>query len=266
MKTVVNFYENYDEEARLTTNNARKIEFITTTSALNNHIEEHHKILELGAGTGVYSFYYAEKGNAVVATDITPKHIEIIRQKLEDKDDRINLRTEVVNAIDLGQYETEYFDVVLCMGPMYHITDYNDRNKCIEEALRVLKKDGLLAIAYINKHFVLNSVMTRYKKYRTHNFIDKIMDTGVTREGEEECFWTDAYFTSPSDMESFIGKFDVEIVDHIGTDGISPYLGNTIDEMDEEEYNAWIYYILKSCREKSILGISNHGLLLCKKK
>ena len=71
MKTVVNFYENYNEESRLTTNNARKIEFITTTSVLNNHIEGYHKILELGAGTGIYSFYYAEKGNTVIATELT---------------------------------------------------------------------------------------------------------------------------------------------------------------------------------------------------
>ncbi|QUH19489.1 hypothetical protein [Alkaliphilus sp. B6464] len=130
----------------------------------------------------------------------------------------------------------------------------------------VIAKGRLLAVAYINKHFVLNSVMIRDKNFLTHNFIDKILNTGVIREGEDECFWTDAFFTSPSDMESFMGKFNVEIIDHIGTDGISPYLRNAIDEMNDEEYNAWIYYNLKSCREKSILGMSNHGLLLCKKK
>lgn len=266
MKTVANFYENYDEESRLTTNNARKIEFIMTTSALNNHIERHHKVLELGAGTGLYSFYYAGKGNPVIATDITPKHIEIIKQKLKEREDAISLQAEVANAIDLSEYESEGFDVVLCLGPMYHLTDEHNRFKCIEESLRVLKKGGLLAVAYINKHFVLNSVMIRDKNFLTHNFIDKILNTGVIREGEDECFWTDAFFTTPDSLESLVNKFDIEIIDHIATDGLSPYLRNVIDEMNDEEYNAWLHYNMKSCREKSILGMSNHGLLVCRKK
>lgn len=37
MNTVVEYYENYKEENRLSTNNARKIEFITTT-----HIRFHY--------------------------------------------------------------------------------------------------------------------------------------------------------------------------------------------------------------------------------
>lgn len=42
------------------------------------------------------------------------------------------------------------FDVVLCLGPMYHLLKDEDRIKCIDECLRVLKPDGILAIAYIN--------------------------------------------------------------------------------------------------------------------
>ncbi|ABW17676.1 class I SAM-dependent methyltransferase [Alkaliphilus oremlandii] len=266
MKTVVDFYEKYDEESRITTNNARKIEFLMTTGVLDNHIEKTHRILEIGAGTGAYSFYYGEKGNFVIATDITPKHIEIIGQKMKERGNDINLQAEVANATDLSQFSSESFDVVLCLGPMYHLTNSSDRKTCLSEALRVLKKGGLLAIAYINKHFVLNSVMIRNKEFLTRNFIDKILDTGVTREGEKECFWTDAFFTTPDEMASYMNCFEVEIIDHLGVDGLSPYFKDAVDGMNSEEYESWLYYNMRSCREKSILGISNHGLLLCKKK
>lgn len=36
MSNVVNFYENYNEESRLTTNNARKVEFTVTATVLNH--------------------------------------------------------------------------------------------------------------------------------------------------------------------------------------------------------------------------------------
>ena len=44
MNYVVESYENYKEEDRLTTNNARKIEFITTTRVLDEVIDAESKI------------------------------------------------------------------------------------------------------------------------------------------------------------------------------------------------------------------------------
>lgn len=264
MNTIVNYYEKSNEDIRITMSNSSKVEFIVTTNVLNQYIKQHHRILELGAGTGVYSFYYAERGNEVIATDITPKHVEIIKKKLCENNN-MKLTAEVVNAADLSQYESESFDVVTCLGPMYHLTDENNRKKCIEEALRVLKKGGLLAIAYINKHFIFHHVMLRDKKFLTKEFIDKILNSGIIKEGEKECFWTDAFFTTPTEMESFVRSFGVQIVDHVGTDGLNPSLRNYVDGMDDNEYSQWIYYTLNSCRESSILGMSNHGLLICKK-
>ncbi|EPR10552.1 class I SAM-dependent methyltransferase [Ruminiclostridium papyrosolvens] len=265
MNNIVSFYEQSDEESRLTTNSARKIEFEVTTAILNQHIKIQNNILELGAGTGVYSFYYADKGNNVFATDITPKHVDIINQKLSQRDKRINLSTELADATNLCNYESEKFDIVLNLGPMYHLTNESDRRKCIKESLRVLKKGGILATAYINKHFVLNFIMPRYKKFLTNSFVEKVMNTGVIKEGEKECFWTDNFFTTPLEMETFISKFGMEIIDHIACDGISPLLSNFIDNMNDVEYSTWLNYSLASCREKSILGMSNHCLLICKK-
>lgn len=67
MNYVVESYENYKEEDRLTTNNARKIEFITTTRVLDEVIDAESKILDCAAGTGVYAFWLADKGHDVTA-------------------------------------------------------------------------------------------------------------------------------------------------------------------------------------------------------
>lgn len=66
---VVESYENYKEEDRLTTNNARRIEFITTVRIFDKLFADNSKILDCAAGTGVYAFYLAEKGHKVTATD-----------------------------------------------------------------------------------------------------------------------------------------------------------------------------------------------------
>lgn len=67
MNYVVDSYENYKEENRLTTNNARRIEFVTTTRVLDEIIGTNSKILDCAAGTGIYAFWFADKGHDVTA-------------------------------------------------------------------------------------------------------------------------------------------------------------------------------------------------------
>ena len=71
MNYVVDSYENYKEENRLTTNNARKIEFVTTTRVLDEIIHDKSKILDCAAGTGIYSFWLADKGHEVTDNQMT---------------------------------------------------------------------------------------------------------------------------------------------------------------------------------------------------
>ena len=72
---VIDSYENYKEENRLTTNNARKIEFITTIRVFEEVIQSKCKILDCAAGTGIYAFWLADREHDVTATDITPINI-----------------------------------------------------------------------------------------------------------------------------------------------------------------------------------------------
>lgn len=90
MNYVVDSYENYKEENRLTTNNARRIEFVTTTRVLDEIIVTNSKILDCAAGTGIYAFWFADKGHDVTATDITPRHIDIINRTLTNKNYHMN--------------------------------------------------------------------------------------------------------------------------------------------------------------------------------
>lgn len=48
-QNIINYYENYKEEDRLTTNNARKIEFLTTIHFFEKHFHGKLKILDCAA-------------------------------------------------------------------------------------------------------------------------------------------------------------------------------------------------------------------------
>jgi ubiquinone/menaquinone biosynthesis C-methylase UbiE len=189
-----------------------------------------------------------------------------MKQKLKKRDKNLRLSIELADAVDLSLFNDESFDVVNCLGPMYHLKEKESRKKCIHECLRVLKPGGLLAISYINKHYIIHGVLATQKEFFSRNFTDEIMTTGIHNDGGENCFFTVGYFTSPSEMESFIGNFKVDIVDHVATDSIGTLLRSYMDELSEEQYSAYLNYVIKNCRDKSIMGLSNHGLLLCRKR
>jgi 2-polyprenyl-3-methyl-5-hydroxy-6-metoxy-1,4-benzoquinol methylase len=127
MNAFTNYYENNDEGSRISTNKARKLEFIISSEILDKYINPQDKILDVASGTGIYSLHYAEKGHEVFAEDITPKHIEIINNKVSSSTRKLNIQTLVNNAVNLSMFSTECFDTVLCMGPIYHLIEKSDR-------------------------------------------------------------------------------------------------------------------------------------------
>lgn len=58
------------------------------------------------------------------------------------------------NALDLTMLEAASFDVVLCLGPLYHLEHEAQRTRCLEQALRVLKPGGSAFFAFINNDMV----------------------------------------------------------------------------------------------------------------
>ncbi|WP_165280044.1 class I SAM-dependent methyltransferase [Paenibacillus protaetiae] len=264
MNQVIGYYQATDEDSRFS-RNSRKIEFLTTTDILDRIVPPGSAILDVGAGTGVYSFYYAEKGHDVTAVDLTPKHIDMIQRKRDNYASDIKLKAAVGDATDLSEYESEMYDVALCFGPVYHLVEEEARNRCFRECLRVLKPGGILAAAYINKFDVMPMLATRDASFLRESVVDKMLNEGVIRSGDADCFWTDAYFTSPDEMEQLLARFGVQVIDHAATDGLSHTIGDHIDRLTDEQFHVWVNYHKRTCRERTIMGISSHGLIAGRK-
>lgn len=260
---VVESYENYKEEDRLSTNNARKIEFITTTKVFDELISGKKKILDCAAGTGVYTFYLADKGHDVTATDITPRHIEIIRNTAKNKP--YDIDAMVLDATNMSVFEDESFDVVLNMGPFYHLVNESDREKCFEESLRVLKKGGLLITAYIPRYYVFQYIAMKDERFLDTGLAKQLVNTGELHHDDEKCFWTDTYYATAHEMEQLFISHNMRIVDHFAQDGATSHFADIVDNWDDEQFKIWCDYHYSVCREKTILGASNHAIIVGEK-
>ncbi|MDQ0090756.1 2-polyprenyl-3-methyl-5-hydroxy-6-metoxy-1,4-benzoquinol methylase [Paenibacillus anaericanus] len=261
---VVNYYDNYSEEDRLGRDNVRRLEFITTTTILNKYIVGEEDILDVAAGTGIYSFYYADKVNTITATDITPKHIQIMQSKINHMGCE-NMKAEVVDATDLSMFDSESFDVVLCLGPMYHLQDIQLQRNCISECMRVLRTNGILAVAYINRFFTLPYMFKMNTGTLSNEWITGIIEDGCIHSVGDERFLASAYFHTPDEIEALLTENKVEKLEHVAIDGIGALMQDTINQLSDEKYNQWVEAHLRTCSEPSILGNSNHGMIVCRK-
>ena len=67
-------YGYFEEDKRLNTNKANSVEFMTTTLFIDQYLKKGMKILDVGAGTGVYSIYYADQGHDVTAVELVKRY------------------------------------------------------------------------------------------------------------------------------------------------------------------------------------------------
>ena len=172
VERIIGFYtDKYDEDSRL---DRHRTEFITTTYILNKVIGTESQVLDIGAGTGIYSIYYAGRGCSVTALDLVPKHVEILNSKLGALQN-LRVSAEVGDARDLSRFQEDSFDVVLCMGPICHL-EADEIDNCVRECLRVLRSGGIFAASYANRYEGYES--DRYKEFfafHTPDAIDQLL-------------------------------------------------------------------------------------------
>lgn len=75
----------------------------------------HKSLLELGAGSGLISFYAARKGARVTASDINPVAVEYL-----EKNKTVNgVAMEVIHSDLFGQIPLQTFDIIAINPPYY---------------------------------------------------------------------------------------------------------------------------------------------------
>ena len=257
-KIITNYYENkYNEDERFTIDKSHSVEYTTTKKYIEKYLKPGDRILEVGAGTGAYSIYYADKGYKVDAVELCSNNLDILKGKIT-KD--MDIKAIQGNALDLSVYEDNTFDVTLVLGPLYHLFTEETRQKAIEEAVRVTKKNGFIYISYITSDSIMISYFLRKNKlFQTKEKCDenyKVIDI------PEEVF--NAFYID--EFNNLMSNYNIEHINDVATDGVSRLFDEYINKLNDEEFEIWVDYHLKNCERKELQGYCNHMLYIGKKQ
>ncbi|WP_274680669.1 class I SAM-dependent methyltransferase [Vibrio aestuarianus] len=257
------YYAKFDEEKRLLSQNITRIEFDTTLSVLEPYIGPASNLTELGAATGRYSLHYAQQGINVTAVELVPELVEQLNNNA--KRQSLSLSVHEANAKDVSFIENDSQDIVLILGPLYHIQSKSDREAVLKEANRVLKPNGIVAIAYISRFFVAGLLAKMSNDLVSPAVLSELNESGLVTSPDVDPFFRTGYFAKPSEIESLVVHTGFSVEKHVATDGYVRFIGQEVNQLSEQQYQAWLKYHLSTCAEPSLLGSSNHGLVIAKK-
>ncbi len=267
MQEIIEYYNKFNENKRLLSPHG-KVEFLTTMKYLKEYIDRFKKenermpeIIDIGAGTGRYSFALAELGCKTTAVELVERNLEVLRSQKVEASIKRRVKAVQGNATDLSQFKDESFDMALVFGPMYHLFGCEEKKKALLEAKRVIRPGGYIFVAYVMNDY---SVITF--AFKEHN-IKECMEKGML----DDSFKT---ITTPKDLYDYVRLSDIEKVNEgcglvrekiIGADGAANYLRPTLKEMDEEEFELFMKYQYSICEREDLMGANAHTVDILKK-
>lgn len=246
-------YELFNEDTRLNHSKAARVEFLTTVRYIEEYLKPGGKILDIGAGAGEYSLYFARKGYDVSALELSENNIKAFRKKISPED---HIHLIQGNAMDLSCYEDDSFDVVLMLGPLYHLSRDEDKQTCIAQAKRVCKPGGKIFFAFISNDMV---ILTEFS-YRPDYF--------TAGDYNKETFRLDDFpfvFHTVERCRDVLRAGGIRILKEVASDGVSELMEDKINALDEEGYRQYLRYHYYICEKPECLGMSNHLLFIGEK-
>ncbi len=199
LATIVDHYSGTDERSRLA-GGPSALELVRTREILLRHLPPAPaRVLDVGGGPGAHAAWLAELGHAVHLVDPVPLHAE----QAAELD---GVSTEVGDARALTQPDRSQ-DVVLLLGPLYHLAERTDRVLALREAARVVRPGGLVAVAAISRY--ASTFDGFFRGYvDVPGFLPLMQDglgTGQHRPPPDDPrFFTRAYFHDPAGLAAEI--------------------------------------------------------------
>ena len=258
-----NFYQNkYNENNRMDRN---PLEYLRCKEIISRYLkDEVMRIADIGGATGVFSFWLAKQGHLVSLLDYTPSHIDQAKEK--SSSNGIELRSFDCGDAKSLPYESGEFDLVLLMGPLYHMQKNEDRIQCLNEAYRVLKKGGIVICESISRYANIFDGF-KYMFIEDEKFV-KILDENLAsgmHNPEDTEYFTTAFFHTPDLLKKEIEQANFEVINLVSVEGFGQIFDTDSLMSDETKKEMLLKYIRKTESTPELLGVSSHHMIIGKK-
>jgi SAM-dependent methyltransferase len=264
---IIGYYDRAPEEDRLTQGPFRLEEARTRELIRRFAPPPPGIVVDIGGAAGPYALWAAEAGYSVHLLDRVPRLVEEARRRSAAvAQPLLSCRVADARALDMP---AEAADVVLLLGPLYHLTDARDRARALEEAARVLKPGGWLFAAAISRWASALDGLARDLMVdpRFARIVEQDLRNGQHRNPTERLdYFTTAYFHHPEELATEVRATGLALDGVYGLEGPGWILPDVAERMVDPERREGLLRVARMLEtEPFVLGSSAHLLAVAQR-
>jgi len=263
IEEVYKFYNNGAEIGRLE-RGLGVVEFDRSKEIIERHLSGVRSICDIGGGIGKYSDWLAGLGYDVTMVELAPVAVRYAEEHMTSP-----YKALVGDARELDLPDGS-FDLVLLMGPLYHLMNREDRKAVLNEARRVLKDDGILIAAGISKFSSATWALSVYGN--GVDFIDDDIYMDMLREEigsgrhirpeKYPYILSDAYFHTIDGLRSEVEEAGFKITESVAVEGCSWITPDLAEKWKDSMRRERILELIRSTEhEETMMGMSPHFMV-----
>lgn len=225
-------------------------------------------VYDVGGGPGTYALWLAGRGYRVHLLDPVPLHVEQALEASRAQPAHPLAAATVGDARQLP-YPDASADVVLLLGPLYHLPERADRIRTWSEARRVLRPGGVVLAAAISRF------ASALDGLRAGFLADEAFAQIVTEDLRSGCHrnttghpghFTTAYFHRPEELRGEAEEAGLRHEATLAVEGPAWLLGNFDEWLEDVARRERLLSTVRAIEaEPALMGASAHLIAVARK-
>jgi ubiquinone/menaquinone biosynthesis C-methylase UbiE len=224
-------------------------------------------VLDVGGAAGAYALWLAAAGYTVHLMDAAPRLVaEAERRSSLAERPLASCRIGDARALDVPDATA---DIVLLLGPLYHLTEALDRTRALNDASRVLKPGGWLFAAAISRYASALDGLARdlLDDPEFERIVKQDLKDGQHRNPTDRLdYFTTAFFHRPDELAKETQAAGLTLQGVYGIEGPGWILPDIADRMAKPRQRSTLLRVAQLLEtESAVVGTSAHLLAIAQR-
>jgi len=224
-------------------------------------------VVDVGVGAGHYDESLARRGCRLHLVDVSRRLLDTALERLRacGLSDAV-LDATLASATGLGHLPAESCDVVLLLGPLYHLQTLAERRRAVAEARRVLRPGGVVLAAAINRFagVRMEYLVWPERGAERHGLLARFLEDGLVGPEESEDLGF-GHFTSAGEFRGLFSDAFRELL----CAGVESFTGCSQERfvaLPDGDREAWLDLVERTMEAPEALGCCEHLLYAGRKR